>query len=203
MAEIAIALGVIAFALIAIVAVLPAGLQVQRDNREETIINQDARLLLQAIRSGGRDDSSELGLFVVATNRPDGVMVPTPGGIPTIQLVRHLSQNDPTRANVALFSAISGGVANRGLEDFGFRYQVMSHVMNPLATNLFGEAAEFDGGGVRLTNQLYDVRLRFSWPLLPDGTLASQLNRYVARTLVAGWHTNGLLYSQEFVQPAP
>src|SRR5258705_4628722 len=65
MAEIAIALGVIAFALIAIIGILPAGLQTGRDNREETIINQDARLLLEAVRSGGRDVTSDIGSYVV------------------------------------------------------------------------------------------------------------------------------------------
>ncbi len=52
MIEIAIALGVIGFALVAIIGILPAGLGVQRDNRSETIINQDATFWLEAIRSG-------------------------------------------------------------------------------------------------------------------------------------------------------
>ena len=52
MIEIAIALGVIGFALVAIIGILPIGLEVQRDNRSETIINQDATLWLEAIRSG-------------------------------------------------------------------------------------------------------------------------------------------------------
>ena len=52
MIEIAIALGVIGFALVAIIGILPIGLDVQRDNRSETIINQDATLWLEAIRSG-------------------------------------------------------------------------------------------------------------------------------------------------------
>ena len=52
MIEIAIALGVIGFALVAIIGILPMGLDVQRDNRSETIINQDATLWLEAIRSG-------------------------------------------------------------------------------------------------------------------------------------------------------
>lgn len=52
MVEIAIALGVIGFALVAIIGILPAGLEVQRDNRSETIINQDAQFWMEAIRSG-------------------------------------------------------------------------------------------------------------------------------------------------------
>ncbi|HKX61480.1 MAG TPA: hypothetical protein VJS65_06545 [Verrucomicrobiae bacterium] len=58
MVEIAIALGVIAFALVAIIGILPTGLQVQRDNRAETIVNQDATYWLDAIKGGtrGADD---------------------------------------------------------------------------------------------------------------------------------------------------
>jgi type II secretory pathway pseudopilin PulG len=54
MVEIALCLGVIAIALVAIIGVMPTGLQVQRDNREDTILNQDGRFFLEAIRSGAR-----------------------------------------------------------------------------------------------------------------------------------------------------
>lgn len=50
--EIAISIAVVAFALVAIIGVLPTGMQVQKENREETMINQDAPLLLEAIRTG-------------------------------------------------------------------------------------------------------------------------------------------------------
>ena len=52
--EIAISLAVIGFALVAIIGVLPRGMQVQRENREETIINQDAAVFLSAIRNSAR-----------------------------------------------------------------------------------------------------------------------------------------------------
>lgn len=58
MVEIAIALGVIGFALVAIIGILPAGLEVQRDNRSETIINQDATLWMAAISSGAMEMDS-------------------------------------------------------------------------------------------------------------------------------------------------
>ena len=54
MVEIAISLAVIGIALVAIIGVLPIGMNTQRDNREETIINQDATVLLEAIRGGAR-----------------------------------------------------------------------------------------------------------------------------------------------------
>lgn len=54
MVEIALCLGIIAIALVAIIGVMPTGLKVQKDNREDTIINQDGTLLLNAIRNGAR-----------------------------------------------------------------------------------------------------------------------------------------------------
>jgi type II secretory pathway pseudopilin PulG len=54
MVEIALCLAIIGFALVAIIGVLPIGMRVQRENREETIINQDASVLMDAIRHGER-----------------------------------------------------------------------------------------------------------------------------------------------------
>ena len=54
MVEIAISLAIIGFALVAIIGVLPYAMNAQKDNREETIINQDATILMEAIRGGAR-----------------------------------------------------------------------------------------------------------------------------------------------------
>ena len=54
MVEIALCLGIVAIALVAIIGVMPTGLKVQKDNREDTIINQDGTLWLEAIRGGAR-----------------------------------------------------------------------------------------------------------------------------------------------------
>jgi type II secretory pathway pseudopilin PulG len=53
MVEIAIAIGVIGFALVAVIGILPAGMNVQKDNREDTTISEDAPFFLDAIRNGG------------------------------------------------------------------------------------------------------------------------------------------------------
>src|SRR6476660_3300331 len=50
MVEIAIAVAVIAFALVAIIGILPAGLQVQKENREDTLMAQDGTYFMEAIR---------------------------------------------------------------------------------------------------------------------------------------------------------
>src|SRR5688572_14992833 len=72
--EIAICLGVIAFALVAIIGILPAGLQVQRDNREDTIINQEGTYLLDAIKSGseGLSDLAGRVKHIIITNVTQG-----------------------------------------------------------------------------------------------------------------------------------
>ena len=56
MVEIALCLAIVGFALVAIIGVLPAGLNVQRENREETIINEEATMWMDALRAGGPND---------------------------------------------------------------------------------------------------------------------------------------------------
>jgi type II secretory pathway pseudopilin PulG len=185
MIEIAIALGVIAFALIAIIGILPSGLQTERDNREETLVNQDARLLLEAVRSGGRDVTSDLGSYVVGIDE-DGTdySAQVPPGIPTTNLIQLLT--DTTNGHRIILSSVSGAIANRG-NDFGFRYQV---------TNDVRRVPAYDN--TPLSNQVFEVRLRFAWPVGRLGRVSSEANRYVVRTLVTGTYKNGFLYAQYY-----
>lgn len=69
MIEIAISLAIIGFALVAIIGVLPIGMNVQKDNREETIINQEASVLLDAIRNSaqGMDDLTNYVIAITNT----------------------------------------------------------------------------------------------------------------------------------------
>lgn len=68
MVEIAISLAVIGFALVAIIGVLPMGLQVQKENRQETIINQDATVFMEAIRNGARGVDDLTNYVTAITN---------------------------------------------------------------------------------------------------------------------------------------
>src|SRR5512137_2859702 len=65
MIEIAISLAIIGFALVAIIGILPFGMGVQKDNRHETIINQDASIFLSALR-GGEQGVDDLTNYVFA-----------------------------------------------------------------------------------------------------------------------------------------
>jgi len=77
MIEIAICLAVIGIALVAIVGVLPLGMNVQKENREATVINQDASVFIEAIRNGaqGLDDLTNY-VYSITNNwvlfNPDG-----------------------------------------------------------------------------------------------------------------------------------
>jgi prepilin-type N-terminal cleavage/methylation domain-containing protein len=86
--EIALSIAIIGFALVAIIGVLPAGLNVQKENREETIVVHDANYLLDAIRSGARglDDLTnyvESITNIVTIYQPDNVTVAT--GYPEVR----------------------------------------------------------------------------------------------------------------------
>ena len=54
MTELALSIAVVGIALVAIIGILPSGLTVQQQNREDTVVTEDARYLLEAIRSGSR-----------------------------------------------------------------------------------------------------------------------------------------------------
>jgi type II secretory pathway pseudopilin PulG len=86
MVEIAISLAVIGIALVAIIGVLPIGMNVQKDNREETVIDQDATVFIEAIRGGASSPfGADLTNYVYAitnfqTAYPSGsAIVPTLG----------------------------------------------------------------------------------------------------------------------------
>ena len=68
MIEIAISLAIIGFALVAIIGVLPIGMNTQKVNREETIINGDATVLLNAIRNGAQGLDYLTNYVVAITN---------------------------------------------------------------------------------------------------------------------------------------
>jgi len=52
LAEVAIALAIVAFGLVAVLGILPMGVTVTRDNKEDTLIKNDAEYWMNAIRGG-------------------------------------------------------------------------------------------------------------------------------------------------------
>lgn len=205
MVEIAISIAVVAFALVAIVGVLPTGLQVQKDNREETIVNADGAYLLEAIRTG----NDHLGLlsnavYYASVGYKDGSrdqFANEDGTLDGQRIIGLLSTpRSRTTAGVSNVIAWVRGLNGTAIDrdpnarDVAFRYQLISEVIpytgfpseftNRLSTN---ELARIR----RLEASLYEVRLTMRWPLFRDSVTAPDnarvgTKRRTFRTVVAG-----------------
>ena len=126
MVEIAISLAVIGIALVAIIGVLPIGMNTQRDNREETIINQDATVFIEAIRGGARGMDDLTNYVYAITNyqtfyNPNPILTVTFGwtnGAPSIltngaNIVGLLSTPEYTdNSGLPIPTLIYGGYSN-------------------------------------------------------------------------------------------
>jgi type II secretory pathway pseudopilin PulG len=206
MVEIALSIAVVAFAMVAILGVLPTGLQVQRDNRDETIANNDGEYILDAIRSG----NDRLGLlsnavYLVQINFHNGdrEFIANEGGnrLDGQRLVGLLSTPiDPGRrgvSNVVAWVRAMNGTAidqDPDARDLAFRYQIVSEIrpfiaFPPAITNQLdtNELARI----TRLQRSLYEVRLTLRWPLFRDNvnTPANArvgTHRRTFRSMVAG-----------------
>jgi hypothetical protein len=195
MVEIALCLGIIAFALVGIIGVLPTGLKVQKENLEETIINQDGVFLLEAIRSGskGADDLTNYvesvtvkygtGTPIIFTNTTRNVANRLTNGLHIVGLLStpklERLPDGTIRSNsvTARIRAINGVASEKGkqAEDLSFRYHLISEVL-PFSNR----------PAIGLKN-LYDVRLTIRWPLYQKaGTWEYGRGRKTFRTLVAG-----------------
>ncbi|MHB8522664.1 MAG: hypothetical protein ACYDH9_18150 [Limisphaerales bacterium] len=215
MVEIALCLAIIGFALVAIIGVLPTGLQVQRDNNQDTIINQEGSYFLEAIRSGSQG-VDELAQYVDAIRSyTNGLAAPaynfpSPKFLNGSMIVGLLSR--PNSTNVAKVRGITGSAADKSrvLTNFTFSYLLTTQVI-PL-TNAFPLAAVLSDPYVRaqaqsLSANAYELRLRLQWPLLPDGPNGQWRagdNSKVFRTLVSGQLTNANPFAkmQFFFQPS-
>lgn len=224
MVEIALCLGIIAFALVAIMGVLPTGLKVQKENREETIINQDGLYLLEAIRTGakGMDNlTNHIESITVVYGRNVVVFTNTTANVPNRltnaqQIVGLLTTPKQERLPSGLWRtnlvearirAIGGVASDRGSvsEEMAFRYLMRVEIM-PFATHPLSIAASSSAFSTNLLHNLYDVRLQVRWPLFPKGdTWDTGRGRKLFRTLVSGelreWRPANTPYSFYWFDP--
>jgi type II secretory pathway pseudopilin PulG len=221
MIEIALSLAIIGFALVAIIGVLPIGMNVQKDNREETIINQDATVIMNAIRSGARG-SDDLANYVFAiTNsvtyyengKPNGPTrsygYPLPSGLRIVGLLstpKYVPVTLPKGGSgyfsnhvVAYVRSMSGPAYekfpqnNSSVQDLAFSYRMTSEVIP------YGWGNQADPN---LQANLHDLRLTFRWPLRSRGQLGPGAQAF--RTLVSGQllQTNDLSSPLYFFEPS-
>jgi len=218
MVEIAMAIGVIGFALVAIIGILPAGMGVQQNNREDAIISQDAPYFMDAIRNGCVLNTNRFGFanqnldfltnyvesiyFVTVSNTPaKGLQYFTN---PTVfnntmpnwsgsNIVGLLSTREPFDADfsgylttVAIVRSMSGpAIQQNGANPLmTFRYQMTVEIapfvnLEYDSTNFNAPDLDTNQYNLRLLrwweatplmNNLYDIRLRFAWPVFENGT---------------------------------
>lgn len=235
MIEIALSLAVIAFALVAVIGVIPTGMNAQKENREETIINQDASIYLQALRNGevGLDaltnSVTQISNWVTRFNennvpqettlywytykdsshRP---VTPITNGQRIVGLLsrpKFIYETNGTyysNYTIAICRPISGLASekppqtNVEVQDMSMRYRLIPDVApyTEFETNatwytdpdIKNDPQEIQIRSnywrvmVNMQTNLWDVRLRFQWPLLVDGKVGD--GRAVYRSMVGG-----------------
>jgi len=201
MVEIAICLAIIGFALVAIIGILPAGLQVQKDNREDTLIGQDGEYFMEAIRSGaaGLDNlASNVDAIIVGGTWDQGLVGGTwyqttnQNAAPSIfintghDVIGLLTTPSGSNGVFAIVRPLGGSAAETGTStrDFAFRYR-----LTVLHTNYVNSAPELDTNiNSLVSSNLHDLRLEFRWPIHADWTVGN--GRQVFRALVSGTLVN-------------
>jgi len=188
MVEIAISLAIIGIALVGIIGVLPIGMRSQRDNREQTVINQDATVFMEAIRGGSRglDDLTNYVFMVTNTyahfaysNFTSGAQIV--GLLSTPEFVDasgnpipYQSYVTPSFSNrmVAFVYSISGPAVEKPPQSNGSLIRQSSFSYGLICENLPVQmnpyAATNSAYGADLAANLHELRLTFSWPLLPN-----------------------------------
>jgi type II secretory pathway pseudopilin PulG len=173
MVEIALCLGIIGFALVAIIGILPSGMNVQKDNREETIIKEDATYLINAIRGGARtNDLIDYVESLTISNSASGTITYTQTQLQQMQTRRNVTNsiiigllstpkyfpadNVINRVTANMF-AISGSAIEKPpstARDVAFKYQLTCEVVpiRTISTDLYR------GNDPRLTPEERNVR---------------------------------------------
>jgi len=193
MIELAICLGIIAFALVAIIGVLPVGINVQKDNREETVINQDGMFWMEAIRSGstGMNDLTNHVVFIeidpaqgsnqkvyrwepLAAKPGDGHME-LPRGVQGAAIIGLLSM--PAQADLV------GPVTVRNWPQINNESRIYNRVrakVRAISGSAVdkGEAAREMAFSYRLTSEVRPIRTMGDWGNLSGNKFAVDANRF-------------------------
>lgn len=196
--EIALSIAIVAFALVAIIGILPTGLEVQRENREDTLINSDGPLLIEAIRLANTNlalltnnlewiELTANGAFirrVYATNLTSKEIL---GTICTPKYL-NLGGTEFTNRTRILFRAASGPLAMEAAnaQEFAFTYLLSVEVI-PQSGIVNSYVAPGDPSLIAASaTNLWDLRLTFEWPILRDATNNTRVGsgRRVFRSLI-------------------
>jgi type II secretory pathway pseudopilin PulG len=198
MVEIALCLGIIAFALVAIIGIMPTGMQVQKDNREDTIVDVEGNTLLDAIRMGNTNSAAISNNYEWIQVYSNNVLISSnyaAGILPTWEIIGLLSAPkyeypSPGVTNVfvtrAKFRANSGPIwtqsTNANLRALAFGYLVTSEVVQFAPVNQSVQAISNS-----ITTNLFDVRLTLQWPVYTNNSgITTGAGKQSFRTMISG-----------------
>ena len=187
--EVAISIGIVAFALVAIIGILPTGMDVKKQNKEDTIINQDGPMFINAIRTGSRNLANVDGNFeYIHVLRNGQIILGLTNGIHTnvtpAEIIGLLGQPKFEAGTTnryitrAKFLSNSGPLELEGNQTraLAFSYRLTSEVvpyMGSISTN-----------NAFRTNNLYDLKVTMQWPVYPNGNIGR--DKKVFRSQVGG-----------------
>lgn len=236
--EIAISLAIIGIALVAIIGVLPWGMNAQRDNRERTVINEDATIFMEAIRNGARGADDLTNYVYAITNYQTSYSAGPNAGTQIVQGYNNSSFLADGARIIGLLSTpeftdlarnptnnlYSGGYSNHvyayvrsisgpavekppqdnqiirgGPNDPGdsFAYRIVCENVPVQSADQISAYAQ------NLAQNLHELRLTFSWPILPSGQLPPRYPSQTYRALIAGQLTTNQISGSAayFFQP--
>ena len=221
MIEIAIAVGVIGFALVAVIGILPKGMNVQKDNREETIISQDAPYFLNAIRNGEMRTNNSILTGYVESITVTNVGGPNPnivynnlfltGGTNNAFLTNDMiivgllstPEFDSRFAGqsngvIAIVDAMTGSAIQQNGANSAttFRYQLTVEI-DPWGFNSGYPAPQYYMDS--MAGNLHEIRLKFAWPVLPNGNIGPGRQTY--RSLISSHLSTNNYYRPPFNLP--
>ncbi|HEY3863761.1 MAG TPA: type II secretion system protein [Verrucomicrobiae bacterium] len=212
MIEIAIAIGVIGFALVAIIGILPTGMSSQAKSREYTTINQDASYFMDAIRNGASVTSGD-------------ALAPSAQGLDFltnyVQSIKFAYYNNGTNTSNIVFNSFYSGA-----EIIGLLTTPQNNYRSPFFSNnnfnvtatvraLSGPATEQQGGANSALNSFMAFTYNMEVMITPFNPFAANMpttnwnipnldtnlsNIYYNRWLeAAAIGTNGALYPPPYI----
>jgi hypothetical protein len=200
MVEVALSLGIVAFALVAIIGILPVGLKAQQQNREDTIISQDGVYLMEAIRAGAL--SSNLSVltqnlvFLYVTNTiplvadRGSIYATTTNIVNPAEVVMQMSRpkldsaTSTSNSVFAVFKGFNGNLSEFIVDPNALRFQYRVDV--ELEANTSGSMLGVTNYSTRfLSTNLYNLTLTYRWPADARGNVIG-LGKKVLRTQISG-----------------
>ncbi len=201
MIEIAISIAIVGFALVAVIGVLPAGMNTQRDNREETMVNQDAQYLIEALTHGIKQNGYLSNVVSRIEWRDTNGTAFLAFGKPFFneQVIGLLSVRHGFKTNGsevvsahAVMRSMNGSATlgwsptDTNSLDLALWYSV-DVLIQPSVTAVPSLSDPVLGNRMRnnLRANLHEMKVTFRWPSNPDGTIVGN-NRLVFRSNIAG-----------------